>query len=44
MNPFLRRPSAFTRTPLRAERPEPKTTEDGVVTLRLYDPPTEEGA
>lgn len=37
MNPFLRRPSAFTRTPLRAERPEPKTTEDGV-TLRLYDP------
>lgn len=38
MNPFLRQPSAFGRTPLRAERPNPKTSEGGVVTLRLYDP------
>lgn len=38
MNPFLRHPSAYERTPLRAERPNPKTTERGVVTLRLYDP------
>ncbi len=38
MNPFLRQPSAHQRTPLRAERPEPRTTEDGVVSLRLYDP------
>jgi ATP-dependent Clp endopeptidase proteolytic subunit ClpP len=38
MNPFLRQPSAYQRTPLRAERPHPKTSEHGVVTLRLYDP------
>ncbi len=38
MNPFLRQPSAFKRTPIRAERPTPKTAEDGVVSLRLYDP------
>ncbi|CDZ92285.1 ATP-dependent Clp protease proteolytic subunit [Rhodococcus ruber] len=38
MNPFLRSPSAFQRTPVRAERPDPKTSAGGVVTLRLYDP------
>lgn len=38
MNPFLRQPSALRRAPLRAERPEPKTGEDGVVSIRLYDP------
>jgi ATP-dependent Clp endopeptidase proteolytic subunit ClpP len=38
VNPFLRQPSAYQRTPLRAERPNAKTTERGVVTLRLYDP------
>jgi ATP-dependent protease ClpP protease subunit len=38
VNPFLRKPSAFRKTPLRAEQPEPKTAEGGVVTLRMYDP------
>lgn len=38
MNPFLRNPSAYRRTPLRAESPAPKTSDDGAVTLRLYDP------
>ncbi|MDV8022278.1 head maturation protease, ClpP-related [Rhodococcus sp. IEGM 1330] len=39
MNPFLRNPRAFTKTPVRAERPEPKTDGSGTTaTLRLYDP------
>lgn len=38
MNPFLRNPQAYKRTPLRAELPEPKSSGDGVATLRLYDP------
>lgn len=38
MNPFLRRPAAHQRTPLRAQQPEPKAGEAGSVTLRLYDP------
>jgi ATP-dependent Clp endopeptidase proteolytic subunit ClpP len=38
VNPFLRNPSAHQRTPLRAESPAPKTSDGGVVTLRLYDP------
>jgi ATP-dependent protease ClpP protease subunit len=37
MNPFVRNPQAYRRTPIRAERPEPKT-DSGVATLRLYDP------
>lgn len=37
MNPFLRNPQAFKRTPPRAEVPEVKSS-DGVATLRLYDP------
>lgn len=38
MNPFLRQPLALQRTPLRAEKPEPRTDQSGVVSLRLYDP------
>lgn len=38
MNPFLRSPSAFQRTQIRAERPDPKSSEVGTVSLRLYDP------
>lgn len=38
MNPFLRQPLALQRTPLRAERPEPRNDGNGVVALRLYDP------
>ena len=37
MNPFLRNPQAYKRTPVRAERPETRT-EGSVATLRLYDP------
>ena len=37
MNPFLRNPQAYKRTPVRAERPESRT-EGSVATLRLYDP------
>ena len=37
MNPFLRNPQAFKRTPPRAEVPDVKAS-DGVATLRLYDP------
>lgn len=38
MNPFLRNPQAYKRTPLRAELPAPKSDSSGVTTLRLYDP------
>lgn len=38
MNPFLRSPSAYKRTPVRAEQPEPNLSDTGVATLRLYDP------
>jgi len=38
VNPFLRHPAAFTRTPIRAERPAPKAGDAGAVALRLYDP------
>ncbi len=38
VNPFLRKPTAGTRTPVRAERPSPRAGDDGVVTLRLYEP------
>lgn len=38
MNPFLRNPAAYKRTPIRAELPPTKTAEGGVVSLRLYDP------
>lgn len=38
MNPFSRFAASHKRTPLRAEQPEPKFVEGGVVTLRLYDP------
>ncbi|QDQ93713.1 hypothetical protein FND50_25120 [Rhodococcus sp. WB9] len=37
MNPFLRNPQAYKRTPVRAEQPETRTA-GNVATLRLYDP------
>ena len=44
VNPFLRNPSAYQRTPIRAEMPTTKSGPDGVVTLRLYDPIDDWGA
>lgn len=41
MNPFRREMQALQtteRVPIRAERPDAKTSESGVVTLRLYEP------
>jgi ATP-dependent Clp endopeptidase proteolytic subunit ClpP len=44
VNPFLRNPSAYKRTPIRAELPTAKSGPAGVVTLRLYDPIDDWGA
>lgn len=39
MNPFLRNPRAYKRTPVRAEKPQPQPAGDGTTAvLRLYDP------
>jgi ATP-dependent Clp endopeptidase proteolytic subunit ClpP len=37
VNPFLRDPTAYVRTPIRAEQPTPRSS-GSVATLRLYDP------
>lgn len=44
VNPFLRNPAAYQRTPIRAELPTTKAGPNGVVTLRLYDPIDDWGA
>jgi len=36
VNPFLRQPGAYHKTPIRAEQPSPRIA-DGVAVLRLYD-------
>lgn len=38
MNPFLRNPRAYKKTPVRAETPAPRVDKSGAAVLRLYDP------